>query len=83
MSYPPILDSYKKWWRGKYCRTVGFKGEFKYVMDVKFHGPPSGVYGDAELIYEDGTRETIFCFGAHKPRKKDVEVWDGEGAPPK
>lgn len=81
-SYPPILESYKRWWLGKYCRLVGSHGEFKYVMDVKFTGPPSGVYGSAELVYHDRSKQIIPCGNAFKPRKKDVEVWPGDGPPP-
>ncbi|NIN00461.1 MAG: hypothetical protein GTO24_20985 [candidate division Zixibacteria bacterium] len=84
MSYPPILESYKRWWCGKYCRLTGSHGEFKYVLDVKFHGPPSGVYGSAELIFAGGERETIRVpANVYKPRKSDVEVWPHDDPPPR
>ena len=63
---------YERWWLGKKCRTSD-RSEFKVVTRIEFTGPPSGVYGDVELHYADGTCEWVQAFG-HCPRKKDVEV---------
>ncbi len=75
---------YLSWWEGKYCRVAKLGdgrgvGEFKKVVDVICYGPPSFVYGSAELVYEDGSRENITTpdnRDAFRPRKKDVEVQD-------
>ena len=64
---------YRKWWLGKFCRRAGSLADFKLVVDVKTYGPPSFVYGTAELIYEDGSRVTIAGRG-FRPRKCDVDV---------
>lgn len=67
--------TYERWWVGKMCRTGTSPGEFKKVKAVKCCGPPSFVYGQASLIFEDGT-ETIIHTPPHayKPRKTDVEI---------
>lgn len=90
MADPPIMDSYRRWWVGKYCRNVLSHGEFKLVTDVKWYGPPSGVYGEASLVFEDETEEFIRMPvrtprnpPVYKPRKKDVEVWPRDEAPPR
>ena len=72
------IENYKKWWVGKYCRLYG--GTFKKVVDVKVYGPPSFVYGTAELVYENGTTQMI-AVQAFRPRKMDVEVAQGELCP--
>lgn len=81
------LDSYKRWWVGKYCRLAGSHGPFRLVADVSFSGSPSGFKGQAELIYEDGTREWIRLpfsrdHDVFRPRKKDVEIWPEHMPPP-
>jgi len=68
---------YLKWWKGKLCRPFGSTGPFRRVTGVLMHGPPSFVYGCAELLYEDGIAENIYHGDAFKPRKMDVEVKDG------
>lgn len=72
-------ETYKKWWVGKYCRI--HHRTFKKVTDVIVTGPPSYVYGIAKLVYEDGTDEYITDPHAFRPRKKDVEVAQGEICP--
>jgi hypothetical protein len=67
-------QKYRQWWRGKLCRLMYSTGPFKRVDDVKVHGPPSFVYGFAELIYEDGTTENVMDAYAFRSRKMDVEV---------
>jgi len=69
-----IQDKYCEWWVGKKCRPVGYTGEFKRVKDVVFTGPPSGVYGVTELVFEDGTRTFVGSPDCFRARKKDVEV---------
>ena len=63
-------DKYRQWWKGKLVQS---DNGIKRVSDVKVYGPPSFVYGSVELIFEDGTRQTIHT-EAYKPRKSDVEV---------
>ena len=70
-----VVQTYKKWWLGKKVKLEGQDYVFK-VVDVKFHGPPSGVYGFVELKDEKGSWHTVCDFGHFKPRKKDVEVVD-------
>jgi len=76
------LEAYKRWWVGKRCRLRGSHGPFRLVDNVKFYGPPSGVYGNASLVYSDGTEQDIRTPirtphqpPIFRPRKKDVEVW--------
>lgn len=76
------VDAYKRWWVGERCRLRGSDKPFRVVTDVKWVGPPSGVYGNAYLVYSDGTTENVRTpirgFGKpdyFRPRKKDVEVW--------
>jgi len=83
MSAIDVENTYRKWWQGKYCRIMGSRGPFKLVDDVKFHGPPSGVYGSASLRFADGSQTNIPCGKAFKPRKMDVEVWPRKEPPPK
>lgn len=72
---PENRYKYMKWWRGKRCRLADSDAPFKVVVDLRFSGPPSMVYGDVVLIYEDGTEEQVFHpMGTFRPRKKDVEV---------
>jgi len=80
MSHP--IENYRRWWVGKYCRLVRSRGEFKRVVDVEFYGPPSGFYGTAFLVFEDGSQIMIPHGDAFKPRKKDVEVWPHDDPPP-
>lgn len=64
---------YLKWWQGKMCRPINSFGDFKLVIDVKTVGTPSFVYGNAYLVYSDGT-EAAICTQAFIPRKCDVEI---------
>ena len=51
---------YSGWWVGKWCRnTINPQSKFRLVVDVELIGPPSFVYGDVQLIYSDGTRESV------------------------
>lgn len=69
---------YSRWWLGKRVRNadMGSERPFKKVVRIELIGPPSFVYGDVELHYEDGTSEYVrpTSRNAFKPRKKDVEV---------
>lgn len=64
-------DKYRSWWRGKLVKMDN--GEVKRVFDIKLYGPPSFVYGSAEFIFADDTRQTIHT-ESFKPRKSDVEI---------
>lgn len=85
---PPIMDSYRRWWLRKYCRLTHSHGEFKYVTDIEWSGPPSGVYGETYLHYSDGTKQHITLpvnirkAPIFKARKSDVEVWPHDDPPP-
>jgi len=67
-------EKYEKWWLYKYCRAAGSTGEFKRVIKIEVFGPPSFVYGTAELTFEDGTTMHPGTPYTFKPRKMDVEV---------
>jgi len=69
-------ERYDRWWYGKLCRPAGADYPFKRVAAIKLHGPPSFVYGQAELFYEDGDTMIINHGEAFRPRKIDVEVQD-------
>lgn len=62
---------YERWWLGKFLE------DGRQIVDVRFHGPPSGVYGFVQLGLEDGTTMNapqgpmIF-----RPRKKDLKVFE-------
>lgn len=64
---------YQRWWLGKMCR-IGHYGEFRKVTEVELVGPPSFVYGDVWLHFDDGDSQAVYHGDAFKPRKKDVEV---------
>lgn len=75
---------YEKWWLGKHCRPAdAIDKPFKKVKAIDVIGPPSFVYGQITLCYEDGTEDIVgggwIGHGwqrrnAYKPRKIDVEV---------
>ena len=67
-------NKYLQWWKGK---TVQSDNGIKRVSNVKLYGPPSFVYGSAELIFEDGTTQTIRT-DAYKPHRSDVEIVEKE-----
>ena len=72
--------TYRKWWAGKYVRLRN-QDHFFYCQDVEVSGPYSFVYGCAYLVRPDGHSTPVTsCDGSDpfRPRKKDVEVWDGE-----
>lgn len=64
---------YNEWWVGKRCRTAHGLGPFRKVVAVNVYGPPSYVYGTAELVFAGGRTQTITS-PAYRPRKCDVEV---------
>lgn len=66
---------FNRWWKGKLIENLN--REVKRVKEVKFYGPPSGVYGCAWFFFEDGTSEPV-PQGSHAflPRKYDVKVID-------
>jgi hypothetical protein len=66
-------ERYDRWWKGKRCRTQPL-AKFKRVSNVELIGPPSFVYGDCILHYEDGTSDSVFHGNSFRPRKFDVEV---------
>ena len=70
---PHPLVAYKQWWVGQRARPANYKCPFRRVVDVRWYGPPSGVYGTAELVYEDGAAQVVST-PAHRPRKCDVEI---------
>jgi hypothetical protein len=64
---------YERWWLGKYCRV--WSGDYyKKVVKIELCGPPSFVYGDVQLTFEDGRVVPVPHEEAFKPRKSDVEV---------
>jgi len=65
---------YERWWLGKRCRLDGSTREFRLVVRVEMVGPPSFVYGDVWLHYDDGDREHVFHGEAFRPRKADVQT---------
>lgn len=73
-----IIDAqlrYEKWWVGKRCRPAGRGGEFRKVAKVEAQGPPSFVYGQCQIWYEDAPTENHWVsFQGFKPRKQDMEV---------
>jgi hypothetical protein len=69
----PAEETYRKWWVGKMCRT-NRSAPFRLCVDVLLHGPPSFVYGDAELVFADGTTASVQHGQRFRPAKKDVEV---------
>lgn len=71
---------YTRWWLGKKVRLALSDGPFRKVTDVILSGPPSFVYGDVKLVYEDGTSEWVrYPDRKFRPRKKDVEVLEEDG----
>lgn len=74
MSISDVRERYERWWLGKYCKPVSLIMPFKKVVKINMYGPPSFVYGVAELVFDDGTSRMINHGNAFKPRKKDVLV---------
>lgn len=66
---------YERWWLNKMCRVNG-NDPFRKCIRVRVTGPPSGVYADVELDFEDGTSGRVQDFGNHTPGKYHVEVMD-------
>ncbi len=64
-------DKYNRWWKGKLVMTDN--GQPKMVASIRLYGPPSFVYGTAEFVFDDGTKQTIRT-NSFKPRKCDVEI---------
>ena len=75
-------ERYERWWLGKKVLLRGMDPEDpppgwpKRVVKVEMVGPPSFVYGDVWLHFEDGTNEPVRYppEGVFRPRKKDVIV---------
>jgi len=75
MSAAKIEEAYRRWWVGKKCRRLFSQNEFRLVKDIVLYGPPSLFNCVVELVYEDGTVETVSMgSNAHRPTKQDVEV---------
>lgn len=72
VEYPEM--KYRRWWFGKMCRVAGVPGPFRKVTGIKLIGPPSFVYGDVWLTFEDGVEVGVWHSDAFTPRKSDVEV---------
>ena len=71
---------YESWWLGKYCRPIARKDAgFKKVVKIELLGPPSFVYGQCLVKFEDGSEIWLPNeFGAYRPRKKDMDVLDSD-----
>ncbi len=52
MTRESVERTYNKWWAGKYL------ADGRRIARVEFHAPPSGFYGFAEFVLEDGSRNT-------------------------
>jgi hypothetical protein len=74
--------TYEKWWLGKYVNHLYSDKPFRKVIAIEFVAPPSGIYGDVWLTFEDGEREPIMphytgqCLWGqvYRPRKRDLAV---------
>jgi hypothetical protein len=72
-----VEDNYRRWWKGKYLK------DGRRIEDVKFHSSPSGVYGVAEFILEDGSKEHVMQGSRQfKPTKKFVNEYQVFDKPP-
>lgn len=68
-------DNYRRWWRRKYIRVAGTDQKFKLCVSVKYHAPPSGIYGTAVLTFSDGSTLNLpRGHSAFRPTKKEIEV---------
>jgi len=66
---------YENWWLGKRVRTPPGQGEFRLVTAIELVGPPSFVYGNVWLTFEDGTTDFVKSDpNSFKPIRADVEV---------
>lgn len=73
MSIANEQEKYEKWWLGKMCRVRNAK-VFSKVIKVTLNGPPSFVYGNVYLDFEDGRKDVfVYCL-TNKPTRKDVEI---------
>ena len=68
---PDRLRCYRKWWLNKYLK------DGRKIVKVFWCGPPSGVYGDVWYKLDDGTELVVPHINAYRPRKSDLEVFDG------
>lgn len=66
-------ERYERWWAGKLCRVRYCQAEYKRVASVNVYGPPSFVYGCAELVFEDGTTRMVST-QKFRPGRAEVEV---------
>lgn len=68
--------NYKKWWLGKTIRTNNIDKDGNFITGkvnkVECHG--NSVTMVVLLHLEDGTKYFVPHRGAHRPRKKDVEI---------
>ena len=72
-----MIAPYIDWWLHKRVRsTYEPSAEFKLVTKVMWVGPPSGVYGDVWLTFDDGTEMPVRTHhpDQFRPYKKDIEV---------
>lgn len=75
------LNRYRRWWEGKRISVVRNSRSHstalikpQRVIKVEFAGPPSCTYGQVILHLEDGSVQQVRGTGAHRPRKRDVQV---------
>ncbi len=65
-----VEKMYCRWWLGKYI------ADGRQITNVRWCGPPSGVYGCVELTFDDGKTERVSQpSNGYKPRKKDLNVF--------
>lgn len=66
-----VQRTYEKWWLWKYLE------DGRMITDVKFIGPPSGVYGIVVLTLDDDTEMHAPQYPYdYRPRKKNLKVFD-------
>jgi hypothetical protein len=74
--------TYEKWWLNKYVKQLFDDRPPRKVVGIRFIAPPSGIYGDVWLTFEDGKEEPVSThYTGHcvwgsvfRPRKKDLIV---------
>lgn len=69
-------DRYERWWLGKLCRASSLE-PYRKVKRIELVGPPSFVYGDVWLEFDDGEKVCVPHHGM-KPTKADVDVCEEE-----
>lgn len=70
-----MTEIYRGWVVGKMCQPtdLAISSEPMRVIDVEFAGPPSAVYGFANVTYENGKIDHVVGRG-HKPTKADFKI---------